>query len=99
MARCTIVIEIETPRDLTQRRCQSPENENAASLPERWIVKVCASRSTYVGDGGSVWPCVREAWRLNLSTRIGFEDGIHLPNDTVAPDNAELVRAAIQLRG
>jgi uncharacterized protein (DUF849 family) len=51
------------------------------------------------GDGGSVWPCVREAWRLNLSTRVGFEDGIHLPNGTVAPDNAALVRAAIQLRG
>jgi uncharacterized protein (DUF849 family) len=51
------------------------------------------------GDGGSVWPCVREAWRLNLSTRIGFEDGIHLPNGSVASDNAELVRAAIQLRG
>lgn len=59
----------------------------------------CALPILLHGDGGSVWPCVREAWRLNLSTRIGFEDGIHLPNGAVAPDNAELVRAAIQLRG
>jgi uncharacterized protein (DUF849 family) len=51
------------------------------------------------GEAGSVWPCVREAWRLNLSTRIGFEDGVHLPNGAVAADNADLVRAAIQLRG
>ena len=51
------------------------------------------------GEAGSVWPCVREAWRLNLSTRIGFEDGLHLPNGAVAEDNAALVRAAIALRG
>jgi uncharacterized protein (DUF849 family) len=59
----------------------------------------CALPVLLHGEAGSVWPCVREAWRLNLSTRIGFEDGVHLPNGTVATDNAELVRAAIQLRG
>jgi uncharacterized protein (DUF849 family) len=37
-------------------------------------------------------PAFREAWRLNLSTRIGFEDGVHLPNSIVAADNADLVR-------
>jgi len=50
------------------------------------------------GEAGSVWPCIREAWRLNLSTRIGFEDDLHLPDGTVAADNAALVRAALQLR-
>jgi uncharacterized protein (DUF849 family) len=59
----------------------------------------CALPILLHGEAGSVWPCVREAWRLNLSTRIGFEDGVHLPNGTVAADNADLVRAAIQLRG
>jgi uncharacterized protein (DUF849 family) len=58
----------------------------------------CALPILLHGEAGSVWPCVREAWRLNLSTRIGFEDGVRLPNGTVAADNAELVRAAIQLR-
>jgi uncharacterized protein (DUF849 family) len=59
----------------------------------------CALPVLLHGEAGSVWPCVREAWRLNLSTRIGFEDGVHLPNGTVAAVNADLVRAAIQLRG
>ena len=59
----------------------------------------CALPVLLHGEAGSVWFCVREAWRLNLSTRIGFEDGVHLPNGAVAADNAELVRAAIQLRG
>ena len=26
--------------------------------------------------------------------RVGFEDGVHLPDGTVAGDNAEMVRAA-----
>ena len=59
----------------------------------------CALPVLLHGEAGSVWPCVREAWRLNLSTRIGFEDGVHLPNGIVAADNADLVRAAIRLRG
>jgi uncharacterized protein (DUF849 family) len=58
----------------------------------------CALPVLLHGDAGSVWPCVREAWRLNFSTRIGFEDGVHLPNGTVAANNAELVRAALKLR-
>ena len=59
----------------------------------------CALPVLLHGEAGSVWPCVREAWRLDLSTRIGFEDGVHLPNGAVAANNADLVRAAIQLRG
>jgi uncharacterized protein (DUF849 family) len=59
----------------------------------------CALPVLLHGEAESVWFCVREAWRLNLSTRIGFEDGVHLPNGAVAADNAELVRAAMQLRG
>jgi len=59
----------------------------------------CALPILLHGEAGSVWPCVREAWRLGFSTRIGFEDGLHLSNGTVAADNAEMVRAAIHLRG
>jgi 3-keto-5-aminohexanoate cleavage enzyme len=29
--------------------------------------------------------------------RVGFEDGIHLPDGTVAHDNADMVRAAAQI--
>jgi 3-keto-5-aminohexanoate cleavage enzyme len=31
--------------------------------------------------------------------RVGFEDGIHLPDGTVAKDNSEMVRAAAQIAG
>ena len=52
------------------------------------------------GEGGSVWAMVREAARRGLSTRVGLEDGLHLPDGTVAPDNAALVAAAVAtLRG
>ena len=50
------------------------------------------------GEGGSVWPCLDEAWRLNISSRIGFEDGLHLPDGSLAPDNESLVREAIRRR-
>jgi 3-keto-5-aminohexanoate cleavage enzyme len=29
--------------------------------------------------------------------RVGFEDGIHLPDGSVARDNAQMVRAAVQI--
>jgi 3-keto-5-aminohexanoate cleavage enzyme len=31
--------------------------------------------------------------------RVGFEDGIHLPDGTVARDNAEMVKAAVKIAG
>jgi uncharacterized protein (DUF849 family) len=51
------------------------------------------------GETGSVWSCVAEALRLGMSSRVGFEDGLHLPNGALAVDNADLVRAAKSLRG
>lgn len=50
------------------------------------------------GAGGSVWACVAEAWRRNLSTRIGFEDGRHLPDGMMSPDNDSLVAAAMRMK-
>jgi 3-keto-5-aminohexanoate cleavage enzyme len=29
--------------------------------------------------------------------RVGFEDGVHLPDGTVAEDNSEMVRAAVTI--
>ena len=45
----------------------------------------------------SAWPCVIEAARLGLSTRIGFEDVLDLPGGTPAPSNAALVACARDL--
>jgi len=56
----------------------------------------CALPILLHGERGSVWACVAEAARLDLSTRVGFEDGRSLPDGSVAQDNASLVRAARQ---
>jgi uncharacterized protein (DUF849 family) len=46
------------------------------------------------GEGGSVWPMVQLARSERLDTRIGLEDGLHLPNGLIAACNAELITAA-----
>ena len=50
------------------------------------------------GENGSVWAMAAEAVRSGLSTRIGFEDVLTLPDGTAAPDNAALVREVCLLR-
>jgi uncharacterized protein (DUF849 family) len=49
------------------------------------------------GFDDTVWPFVERAARGGLSTRVGLEDGSALPDGSVAPSNAELVRAAVQI--
>ncbi len=49
------------------------------------------------GEGDVAWPMVRLALSLGLDTRIGLEDTLTLPDGTVAPDNAALVRALLTL--
>lgn len=49
------------------------------------------------GQEQSAWPCVIEAARLGLSTRIGFEDVLDLPGGTPAPSNAALISCARDL--
>lgn len=46
------------------------------------------------GEGSSAWPALRLAARWGLSTRIGLEDVLVLPDGSPATDNAALVRAA-----
>jgi uncharacterized protein (DUF849 family) len=46
----------------------------------------------------TVWPVMRLAFELNVSTRVGFEDCRWLPNGEIAASNADLVRAALELR-
>ena len=49
------------------------------------------------GEGSSCWPALRHAGRQGLDARIGLEDVLHLPDGSLAPDNAALVRAARSL--
>ncbi len=49
------------------------------------------------GEGASAWPVLRHALDRGLSTRIGLEDVLVLPDGTRAPDNAALVRFAADM--
>ena len=46
------------------------------------------------GEGSSTWSALRTAGRWGLSTRIGLEDVLVLPDGSTAADNAALVRVA-----
>jgi uncharacterized protein (DUF849 family) len=49
------------------------------------------------GFDGTVWPFVELAREQLYSTRVGLEDGKHLPDGTIARDNAALVAAAVEI--
>jgi uncharacterized protein (DUF849 family) len=49
------------------------------------------------GEGSSCWPGLRHAAARGLAGRIGLEDTLTLPDGSIAPDNAGLVRAALEL--
>jgi uncharacterized protein (DUF849 family) len=49
------------------------------------------------GYDETVWPFVRRAREQRLSTRVGLEDGMRLPDGGMARDNAEIVAAAVEL--
>ena len=49
------------------------------------------------GFDATVWPFVAVAHQRQWSTRVGLEDGKHLPNGTIAPGNAALVAAAVAI--
>ncbi|MEL6977554.1 MAG: 3-keto-5-aminohexanoate cleavage protein [Pseudomonadota bacterium] len=49
------------------------------------------------GQGGSVWPMLRMAKAAGYDTRIGFEDGLALPEGGRAQSNSALVAAAAAL--
>ncbi|MEV3902590.1 3-keto-5-aminohexanoate cleavage protein [Mycobacterium sp. NPDC050551] len=45
----------------------------------------------------SCWPLLEHAGVRGVQTRIGLEDTVHLPDGSLAPDNAALVSAAVEL--
>jgi uncharacterized protein (DUF849 family) len=49
------------------------------------------------GFDESCWPLLEHAGKRGVQTRIGMEDTLRLPDGSVAPDNAALVFAAVQL--
>jgi len=49
------------------------------------------------GENATVWPFVELAAARKLSTRVGLEDGKHLPDGRVAAGNADLMAAAVTI--
>jgi uncharacterized protein (DUF849 family) len=49
------------------------------------------------GFDATVWPFVAIAYQRQWSTRVGLEDGKHLPGGAIAPGNAALVAAAVAM--
>lgn len=49
------------------------------------------------GFNVTIWPFVQRAAELGLSTRIGLEDGRKMPDGSLARDNADMVRAAVEI--
>jgi uncharacterized protein (DUF849 family) len=49
------------------------------------------------GFEDSVWPLYRKSLELKIDARLGFEDGVHLPDGRVAADNRDIILAARSL--
>lgn len=49
------------------------------------------------GEAQSVWPMVRLAKVEGHDTRVGFEDGLELPDSSAAESNEQIVKAAVRL--
>lgn len=49
------------------------------------------------GEEGGAWPVLEYAMRMNLDTRIGFEDVLNLPDDWLATGNDHLVAKALEI--
>jgi uncharacterized protein (DUF849 family) len=46
------------------------------------------------GFDESVWPLYRKSRVLGIDARLGFEDGLHLPDGRVAASNGDIIAAA-----
>jgi uncharacterized protein (DUF849 family) len=84
--RCLRVL-VELPDGLDEAEVESLADDLLRRLGDRTPVLMH-------GEGSSCWPALRSAVRRGLSTRIGLEDVLELPDGTPASDNAALVRAA-----
>jgi uncharacterized protein (DUF849 family) len=79
--------------------CMEPDPAEAIANAHRMLAELPASRPSVLlhAEGPATWAVLADAVRLGLDTRIGLEDTQALPDGSPAPDNAELVAAAVAL--
>ncbi|MGE3872380.1 MAG: 3-keto-5-aminohexanoate cleavage protein [Parvibaculaceae bacterium] len=87
-----VLVEIDFENDVTE----------AAALADD-IMRVLADHHVALplllhGFDASVWPLYRKSRALDIDARLGFEDGIHLPDGGIAADNRDIIAAARMLR-
>ncbi|HTE53436.1 MAG TPA: 3-keto-5-aminohexanoate cleavage protein [Kofleriaceae bacterium] len=90
-AMCRLLIEVE-PED--------PEEAVALAAAIDDALEPFATdtnRRLHHGTGPATWPVLRAAAASRRDIRVGLEDTLWLPDATLAPDNASLVAAAVQL--
>lgn len=73
--------------------------EHARAMARLLVAGGVACPILYHGDGPTVWPVLRAALEDGHQVRIGFEDGLLLPDGTLAADNSALVGAVRALAG
>jgi hypothetical protein len=83
-----VLVEIDFEEDVT----------NAATLADD-IIRVLAENRVELplllhGFETTVWPLYRKSLALDIDARLGFEDGIHLPDGRIAADNRDIILAA-----
>lgn len=86
-----VLIELDDEQDL-RRACDIADGINNVLRDSRVNRPILLH-----GFDETVWPFVRLARERRYSTRIGLEDGKHLPDGTIANDNAALVTAAVAI--
>ncbi|MBX4867957.1 3-keto-5-aminohexanoate cleavage protein [Rhizobium bangladeshense] len=86
-----VLVELDDEQDL-QRACHIRDGIIEVLERRRLLRPVLLH-----GFENTVWPFVRSARERGYSTRVGLEDGKHLPDGTIAGDNAALVAAAVTI--
>jgi uncharacterized protein (DUF849 family) len=94
--RCLRVL-LELPDGLDAAGVRAEADDLLQLLERARRVKAREVSVLLHGEGSSAWPALLLAGRLGLSTRIGLEDVLVLPDGAAAADNAALVRAAHHL--
>lgn len=86
-------------RDACVRILVELQRTDSVSVADEMIAALGSTSTPLLlhGVDESTWPAIEYAAKLDMATRIGIEDTLLLPDGSPAPDNAALVRAAIEL--
>lgn len=87
-----VLVEIDFERDV--RGALHLADEIIAVLKQHDVARPLLLH----GFDQTVWPLYRKSQTLEIDARLGFEDGVHLPDGRVAADNRAIIEAARALR-